>query len=266
MNITANQIHQDYRVDLPAFNGPLDLLLFLIKKEEVDIYDISLSRVTSQYLKYMELMQELNLDVAGEFVLMAATLIRIKARLLLPRNESDPDEIDPREELIMALIEYRKYREAGEILRDKALIEERNYVPPSPVEKIDTKVDLSPGTTLFELLTAFKEVLTARRDETFHNVDPEEVSIEDRITVIMAMLRQREFATFSELFADIPRHIVAIVTFLALLELVRNHRVSVCQSVLFGEMRVYRGKDFSTPRLPVDIIEFAEPEAEMVIS
>ncbi|MEA2030833.1 MAG: segregation/condensation protein A [candidate division Zixibacteria bacterium] len=266
MNTTANQLTNDYQINLPVFNGPLDLLLYLIKKEEVDIYDIPLSRVTNQYLKYMELIQELNLDVAGEFILMAATLIRIKARLLLPRDETDPDEVDPREELIMALIEYRKYREAGEILRDKALLEERNYVPPSPVGEVKTKIELPQGETLFDLLTAFKEVMETRRDETFHNVDPEEVSIEDRISVIIEMLRQREFATFSELFADIPRRIVAIVTLIALLELVRNHRVSINQSVLFGEMRVYRGEDFNAPRQPVDIVEFTEPETQMVRS
>ncbi len=107
MSMTTEASHQDYRVDLPVFNGPLDLLLYLIKKEEVDIYEIPLARITSQYLKYIDLMQVLNLDVAGEFVLMAATLIRAKARLLLPRDESDPEEIDPREELIMALVEYR---------------------------------------------------------------------------------------------------------------------------------------------------------------
>ncbi|MBU8933418.1 MAG: segregation/condensation protein A [candidate division Zixibacteria bacterium] len=264
MNMTTSQLPQDYRVDLPVFSGPLDLLLYLIKKEEVDIYDIPLARVTSQYLKYMELIQELNLDVAGEFVLMAATLIRAKARLLLPRDENDPEEIDPREELIMALVEYRKYREASEILREKALLEERNYVPPSPVGKIETKVDLSPGTSLFELLTAFREVLEAKRDEAFHSVDAEEISIEDRITVIMGMLKQQEFATFPELFSDVPRRIVAIVTFIALLELVRVHRVSIYQSVSFGEMRVYRGKEFEAPRRSMDIIDFTQSQPQMV--
>ena len=107
----------DYRVELEVFSGPLDLLLYLIKKEEVDIYNIPIARITSQYLRYIEMMHGLNLEIAGEFVLMAATLIRLKARLLLPRDESDSEEIDPREELILALVEYKKFKEAGEILR-----------------------------------------------------------------------------------------------------------------------------------------------------
>lgn len=264
MNTTTASTPQDYRVDLPVFSGPLDLLLYLIKKEEVDIYDIPLARITSQYLKYIELMQVLNLDVAGEFVLVAATLIRAKARMLLPRDDSDPEEMDPREELIMALVEYRKYREAGETLREKALLESRNFVPPSPVGKMEIKVDLSPGTTLFELLTAFKDVLAARHDEAFHRVDIEEITIEDRITVVMALLRQRESATFEEMFADLPRRIVAVVTFIALLELIRAHRVTVRQSVLFGEMRVYRGREFESLSMPTDIIDFSQAPLEMV--
>ncbi len=130
---TINPPADDNRVDLAVFHGPLDLLLYLIRKEEVDIYDIPIAKITRQYLKYIELMTTLNLEMAGEFILMAATLIRIKTRMLLPRGESDADEPDPREELIWALIEYKKYKEAGEILREKALLEERNYIPPSPV-------------------------------------------------------------------------------------------------------------------------------------
>lgn len=255
---------QDYRVELPVFSGPLDLLLYLIKKEEVDIYDIPIARITRQYLKYIELMQELNLEIAGEFVLMAATLIHIKARLLLPRDEDSEDEQDPREELIMALIEYKKYREAGEILREKALFEERHFVPELPVGEVETRVDLSPGQTLFDLVTAFKEVLEARRDEEFHRVDTEEASIEDRIAYVMTFLKQREFATFRELFADIPRRIVAVVTFIALLELTRSRRVLIQQSRAFSELRVYRGDHFQAPRQSVDIIDFPQLDTQTV--
>ena len=261
----AQQLSQeDYRVDLPVFSGPLDLLLYLIRKEEVDIYDIPIAKITSEYLKYVELMHELNLEVAGEFVLMAATLIHIKARLLLPRDESDPDEPDPREELIMALIEYKKYREAGEILREKALIEERHYVPELPVGEIKTKTDIAPGTSLFDLITAFRDVLEARRDETFHDVDSEEVSIEDRITVIMDMLREREYATFEELFSDIPRRIIAVVTFIGLLELSRSRRISIHQSLPFREVRVYRGELFDAPRQEIDLVDYTTVEQQAV--
>src|SRR5512139_152575 len=144
MEQTLTNSTTDYRVDLDVFNGPMDLLLFLIKKEEVDIYDIPIARITQQYLSYLDLMRNLNLEVAGEFILMAATLIHIKARLLLPRDENDPEEEDPREELIMALLEYKKYKEAGDILRERALIEEQNFVPPPLLGDVKGKVDLSP--------------------------------------------------------------------------------------------------------------------------
>jgi segregation and condensation protein A len=262
---TATDQHfENYQVDLPVFNGPLDLLLYLIKKEEVDIYDIPIARITKQYLKYLELMTELNLEVAGEFVLMAATLIRIKARLLLPRDESSEDEFDPREELIMALVEYKKYREASEILREKALLEERNFVPPSTVSQVDKRVEYLPDTTLFDLLTAFRDVLASRHDETFHQVKSRQVSIEERIAVIIKFLGEREFATFAELFADLPRRIIAIVTFIALLELVRTHRVRIYQSAPFGEVRVYRGNSFTSELSDLGIEQEMEPQKEVI--
>ncbi len=247
-------VSDEYKVDLPVFAGPLDLLLYLIKKEEVDVYAIPIAKITKQYLKYIEIMTNLNLEVAGEFILMAATLIRIKTRLLLPREEVDGEEVDPREELIMALMEYKKYREAGEILKERALLEEQNYVPPSPVQLPETKIDLQPGTSLYDLMSAFQEVLRARRDEAFHNVVGEETSIEERIETIIAYLRHKEWATFVELFADVPRKIVAVVTFIALLEMCRAKRVSIRQSKVFGELRVYRGDRYDAPTNEVDLI------------
>jgi segregation and condensation protein A len=250
---SAAHVQSDsYRVELEVFSGPLDLLLFLIRKEEVDIYDIPIARITKQYLKYMEMMKNLNLEIAGEFILMASTLIRIKTRLLLPRDESDPEEADPREELIMALVEYKKFKEASEILREKALLEERVYVPPSPVSKSVEKVDFSPSTSLFDLLMALRGVLSARRDEIVHEVDPDEITIEERIKVVMSLLAERQQATFSELFADVPRKIVAVVTFIAILELVRTRRIRIMQAFPFTELRVYRGELFESGRRTVE--------------
>ncbi len=247
--------HSDnYRVNLEGFSGPLDLLLYLIRKEEVDIYDIPIARITSQYLKYIDMMKVLNLEIAGEFILMAATLIRIKTRLLLPRDADDPDEGDPREELILALIEYKKFKEASEILRERALSEERNYVPELPLGKIEGRVDLEPATSLFDLMTAFQEVLKNRPVETVHEVIHEETAIEDRIEIILKYMSEHEHASFRELFADIPRKIVAIVTFLGLLELVRSRRIKIMQSVHFSELRVYRGEQFDIPYDPMDLV------------
>jgi len=246
---------EDYRVELPVFNGPLDLLLYLIKKEEVDIYDIPIARITRQYLKYIELMSELDLEVAGEFILMAATLIHIKTRMLLPRDENDPDEVDPRQELIEALLEYRKYKEASEVLRDKAQIEDRKYVPPNPVQKVEGRVDLEPVTTLYDLLCAFRDVMKERPAEAVHEVKSRDVTIEDRISHVLAILRSVEYSTFVELFADVPTKMVAVVTFIALLELVRSHRIKVYQSVPFSEVRIYRGAAFDTATRDIDLID-----------
>ncbi|MBD3331371.1 hypothetical protein GF356_00855 [candidate division GN15 bacterium] len=258
MDVNEQEAHvvdsNDYRVDLAVFQGPLDLLLYLIRKEEVDIYDIPIARITKQYLKYIELMQVLNLEIAGEFILMAATLIRIKTRMLLPRDESEDEDVDPREELVLALIEYKKYREAGEMLRERALLEQRRFIPPSPLEEVPSRVDLSPATTLYDLMMAFRDVLAQKRDEAIHEVHVEEVSIEDRIQYVIGYLKERDVVSFTELFADVPRKIVAIVTFVALLELVRAHRVSVRQSTPFAELRVYRGERYDAPPSSIDLV------------
>ena len=253
----------EYRVDLAVFHGPLDLLLYLLRKEEVDIYDIPVSRITQQYLQYLEMMQTLNLEIAGEYILMAATLIRIKSRMLLPRGENDPEEMDPREELVMALIEYRKYKEVGDELRTRALEEERNYVPPSPVGKIEGRVDYEPATTLFDLLSAFQDVVKKRPDDVVHEVTWEEISIEDRMSAVMLILRNVEFATFPDLFADIPRKIIAIVTFIAILELCRSRRIAIHQSAPFAELRVYRGENFDSETQAIDLISIEETSENM---
>ncbi len=247
-----------YNVDLEVFNGPLDLLLYLIRKEEVDIYDIPVANITKQYLTYIEMMKTLSLEVAGEFILMAATLIRIKTRWLLPRDEEDLEEVDPREELIMALVEYRKYKEAGNILRDRALEEERVYVPPSPTEKIEGRVDLSPATTLFDLVTAFREVMNSRPEVLAHEVNPETSSVEERIPVIMKLVGSRDGIIFVDLFKDIPTKIIAIVTFIALLELARSRRIVLGQSKPFADLRVYRGENFDAVTQNIDLVEMSE--------
>jgi len=257
---------EDYRVNLEVFSGPLDLLLYLIKTEEVDIYDIPIARITRQYLRYIDMMTTLDLEVAGEFILMAATLIRIKTRLLLPHDENDPEEHDPREELIMALVEYKKYKEAGDILRDRALEEEQVAIPPSPVEKIEGRLELTPMTGLYDLVVAFRDVVSHKRAEVVHEVVPEEVSIEERMEVVLGLLAQKESVTFVELFADIPRRMVAIVTFIALLEMSRDRRVRIYQAVPFSEVRVYRTERTLLENTTVEQVESTNSNVQGVIS
>ncbi|MEW5794983.1 MAG: segregation/condensation protein A [Candidatus Zixiibacteriota bacterium] len=254
----------NYRVNLEIFSGPLDLLLHLIKVEEVDIYDIPIARITSQYLRYIELMKTLDLEVAGEFILMAATLIRIKTRLLLPQDETDEDEPDPREELIMALVEYKKYKEAGDILGERARIEEHYVIPPSPVEQITGAVDLQPMTSLYDLIVAFRDVLATKPAREVHEVNAQRVTIEERMLRVVQLLRQRESATFLDLFSDAPHKIVAVVTFVAVLELARTHRIRIHQALPFSEVRVYPGEHINAPLREIDLVDYANNESQSV--
>lgn len=251
---------EDYRIDLEIFSGPLDLLLHLIKQEEVDIHDIPLAKITRQYLRYVEMITDIDLEVAGEFILMAATLIRIKTRLLLPHDEDDPDEQDPREELILALVEYKKYKEAGEILRERSRIEERYTIPPSPIEKIKGRVELQPMTSLYDLVIAFQQVMVAKPHIDVHEVVAQQVSIEERMQFIVQMMRSRESATFGDLFADSNRKIVAVTTFVAILELTRAQRIRLYQAVPFSQVRIYPGAEIDTPLRDIDLVDYSNQE------
>jgi len=229
-----------YSVRLEKFEGPMDLLLYLIKKNEIDIYDIPIATITRQYLEYVEMMRLLDLDVAGEFVIMAATLIRIKSKLLLPRTVEEYEE-DPREELILALLEYKKFKEASGILHNHEISErsiikrtESGIVDKSPREEFLIEA------TIFDLLTAFKGVMESYEREDYHDVVAEDIKLEDRIDEILKMLSEKEGITFTDLFPKAPAKLMVIVTLVALLELVKQSVITARQSVQFGEIRIYR--------------------------
>ncbi len=249
-------LQENYSVNLEIFQGPLDLLHYLVSKDEIDIYDIPIARVTEQYMQYIEMMKVLNLELAGEYILMAATLIKIKARMLLPRDEENEEDMDPREELVAALLEYRKFREAGEILKDKRLLEERLSGLTGIQTGLEQREEIvyADNATLFDLLSAFKDVLGRVKEEVLYEISPEELTIEDRIEIILEILAKNESATFQQLFADIPRKIVAVTTLLAILELVKLKRITVRQSLPFSELRVYRGNEFSNSQSVYDML------------
>lgn len=236
-----------YLVDLELFHGPMELLLYLIKKDELDLNDIPIARITQQYLEYVELIRELNLEAAGEFVLMAATLIRIKAKLLLPRDETEGEEIDPREELVMALLEYKRFKEAGEELRELREREDELFVPERKTPRFSSVNPSLPGNTLFQLIDALKDALDRIKEDSDRVTAHEVVHIEDRVRHIVALLQDKESATFTELFADAETKLHIIVTFIAVLEMVNRRRLRVDQSVAFAELRVFRGEDFFDP-------------------
>jgi segregation and condensation protein A len=250
-----------YLVDLDMFHGPMELLLYLIKKDELDLYDIPIARITKHYLDYVEVIKELNLESAGEFVLMAATLIRIKAKLLLPREESEGEELDPREELVMALLEYRRFKEAGDALRQMREDEEHLYVPERKPVRFTTTNSSMPGNTLFQLMDALKAVLERVNVETDRITAHEPVHIEDRVAHVLEFLQDQESATFAELFEDAQTKLHVIVTFIAILEMCNVRRIKVQQAGTFAELRVYRGDNFyDTGEIIVD--EWAGPSSE----
>ena len=235
---------EEYPIRLMNFEGPLDLLLHLIKKNELNIYDIPISLVTAQYLEYLDLMGELNLEVAGEFLVMAATLIHIKSRMLLPRpdpTQEDPEE-DPREALVRRLLEHQRFKAAAELLHEKEI--QRSAMWQRPDGRVAEVVGEAPEpeieADLFSLMAAFRQVLERARQRPRVILPPEQIPIETRIEQLLARLSETEACGFEDLFADVQTRAGMIVTFLALLEMIRLKLIRVFQQGNFGPIRVYK--------------------------
>lgn len=235
-----------YQVKLPAFEGPLDLLLHLIKEHRIDIYDIPIALITKQYLEYLDLMKELNLTVAGEFLVMAATLIQIKSHMLLPREEqpesAEPEE-DPREELVRRLVEYQRFKDAAEALEEREAAW-RDVFRREPTAAPQETEEYELGElSVFDLLTALREVLERAPDQTFMEVTVDSLTVRDRMTAIIERfdaLADRSRLRFTELFDGAETRLGVIVTFLALLELVKMHVLGLRQDAQGGEILVVR--------------------------
>ena len=241
------------RITLPVFEGPLDLLLYLIRREKIDIHDIPIAPITRQYMEYLDLMKELNLDVAGEFMVMAATLIHIKSKMLVPVEPTEAageeDGVDPREELVRRLLEFQRYKEAAGILHQQAQIRAATWPRPDAVlPKFDDVGEEMLEAGLFDLIAAFKEMLERRKVLFAHEVEAEGKSVEERMEELLALLGQGQSLDFLELFASQSTKADMIVTFLALLELIRLKSVKVYQRGLFGPIRVFRPVGPEEPR------------------
>jgi segregation and condensation protein A len=235
-----------YSVKLDAFEGPMDLLLYLIRKNELNIYDIPIALITEQYLSYIELMQEMNLDVAGEFLVMASTLIHLKSRMLLPRpdpTQEDAEEEDPREALVRRLLEHQRYKAAAELLHDRETLRGAQFMRPdaSVAEAAGDEYEPELEVDLFTLLAAFRGVLERASRRPPMVLPPEQISIETRIQQLLARLSETEACGFEELFGDGDgSRPFMIVTFLALLEMIRLKLIRVFQAAGFGAIRVYK--------------------------
>ncbi len=234
-------------IHLEAFDGPLDLLLHLIKKEEVDIWNIPIARITEQYLEYLEIMKELNINLAGEWLLMAATLIYIKSRMLVPQEPKSEDSAeetgDPRQELVYQLLEHQKFKNAAEMLYTREEVENAVWnKPPTEVLEDGTEV---VAVTLFELLRAFHEVVLRFEAQRTMEVAQEEVSIEQKIMDIRKRLLLHDKLAFSSFFAEAASKKHLIVLFLAMLELVRMREIWLYQKKAFEEILISKIKEQS---------------------
>jgi segregation and condensation protein A len=224
-----------YQVKIDIFEGPLDLLLHLIQKDDLDIYDIPISDITARYLSYLEIMKDLNLNVAGEFLVMAVTLMQIKARTLLPSDAAAENEgPDPRAELVQRLLEYQKFKEASKFLSGQYDNHKDIHYRGAPIfNKAEEVLDVS----LTKLLDAFNSVLETA-ETSVREILVEEIPVEVRIREILDVLDKKEFVAFSELFPSNASRKTLVVSFLALLELIRLKQVRVTQSESFAEIHI----------------------------
>ena len=239
-----------YSVKLPVFEGPLDLLLHLIRQNDVDITDIPVAEIGQQYLAYLEVMQSLNLDVAGEYLVMAATLALIKSRMLLPPEggDEDEDEIDPRAELVARLLQYQRFKEAAEDLSRRRRLGRDVFAPTGSLPDLPSSAEREIEVGLFELIEAFRTVLNAAGDATaIHEIEVEAVTVRERMHAVMTILDAQETIEFMRIFespgGDLPSRPVLIATFLGVLELVR---LAAC--------RIYQGTNAEgVPEGPIRI-------------
>ena len=233
----------EYKVKLEVFEGPLDLLLYLIKQDELDIYDISLERITSQYLEYLQAFKELNIELAGEFIVMAANLIYLKSRSLLPLDQQPPEENaggeDPRWELIRQLIEYKKFKEAAADLHLRELEQERIF-PREAASSLVIQEPLRLGEVgIFQLINAFQAVIKrveARAE--MQEIFGERFSVSEKIDMILRRVGTGASLRFSDLFGQVVSRVEVVVTFLALLELIRLKQVRAFQKNIFEDIEI----------------------------
>ena len=224
-----------YRVQLTNFEGPLDLLLFFIKKDELDIYDIPISYITEQFLEFIHMMEELDVDVASEFVLMASMLMAIKAKMMLPReeleDEAELDESDPRYELVQRLLKYKQYKEMAEKMADINEETRKKYTRGFyEIDKVEKKAsgEALKDVTVFDVIAAFRKVLSdVERKNIVHKIDKVETTIEKQSEYILLTLQQKGKQSFSELCYKLSSKVTIVITFLAVLEMIKQQQINL---------------------------------------
>ncbi len=234
-----------YKVQLELFEGPLDLLLFFIKRDEIDIYDIPIAKITGEFLEYVNLIQLLDLETAGDFILMASILMHIKVRMLLPKEVDEKgQEIDPRDELVARLLEYKRYKEMSEDLgfleSTQRKISFRGYYDEDPTESFADTEKFLKNITVFDLAKAYKKVMDQQKPDIVHEIKKVSVSIDEQISFIKTKLQEFGELHFISLITNMKEKIRIVVTFIALLEMTKNGELGIRESSEFNDFVVYR--------------------------
>jgi len=253
-----------YTTELEGIRAPLGVILYLIRRDNLDIYDIPIARITKEYLDYLNMMDETQIELAGEFFVLAATLMRVKVQMLLRRDNAEDD--DPRDELVRSLLEYKKMVEAAKGFRD--LEEERRNIFMRPVKEEDKKknaeepeIDMS----LYRLMKAFHDVMVEFEAAEVREIELEEYTIEEKVEAVEAALRAREQVAFTDLFKGAGSRMELIVTLMALLELIKHAHIKSQQESAFGPVWIYRGENFGKP-LGTDLDWETEPDAPVEVA
>ncbi len=260
---------EEYKVELEVFEGPLDLLLYLIKRDEVDIYDIPIERITTQYMSYLDVMRMLDLNIAGEFIVMAATLMMIKSRMLLPveeRDEEDEEEDDPRWDLVRQLVEYKKFKDIANQLQEREFYQENVFGfggKSSVVIEPDDPGLAMQDVSLFDLISAFSDVLKNAPPEELGEIEGDRFTVADKIDFVLSKIRQRGRMLFTTMFRKSASRGEIICTFLALLELLRLRHI---QDAHFGEIVITRSDEAEEEEEPDDDMDDAQAEMDALLT
>jgi segregation and condensation protein A len=234
-----------YTIKLNDFEGPLDLLLFFIKRDELDIYDIPIASITKEFLDYMHFLQQFDLEIAGEFLVMAAELMQIKVKMLLPPEQGEEEELDPRANLVQRLVEYKRFKEMSVHMKnyeeEQMKVNYRGYYSADEhVAEEETGEDMIRDVTFFDLIASFKFAMDRMPKKFVHDIEKINVTVEEQIAYIEDYFSRRSEATFYELVKDFTERIRIVVTFLALLEIIRTKKIIIRQLHPFGDLSIMR--------------------------
>lgn len=239
MNSTAFVSNADYHVNVEVFEGPLDLLMHLIKKNDLDIYDIPIAFVLEEYMLYLDTLKELDIDLAGEFLLMAAELAHIKSQTLLPEEpkEGEEEELDPRNDLVRRLLEYQQFKQASEQIANRSMLGREVFIQQAP-ERIEASPDGPIEGNVYDLIEAFSRILKHVPAKAYHEVAVDRISINDRIYQIIGLIRKDATITLDELIAEKTSRFDIVITFIALLEMCRLKMIRLYQTQVFGQVYI----------------------------